>query len=223
MREEPVDYPGRQTTSVHLPPPARHSMGPCLLFIVLVTIVTVLAGTVNVTNMSHSTYSHIDYSHYHRLSTSLNHSVNATLPIQGNCSILCTGSKPISSIINCTNISELQSPFTGIGETSPTKTAAKVKLVSEVISLAKKPRPDAKLPPIQHEPSPVPKSKPKPLQSCEKLKFASDPLFPKTALATFPGSGNTWTRHIIQQLTGNCDNIGNSDNTGNTDNTGKHW
>ena len=36
---------------------------------------------------------------------------------------------------------------------------------------------------------------------CAILKFAY-PRFPLTAPASFPGSGNTWTRHLIQQLTG---------------------
>ena len=38
-------------------------------------------------------------------------------------------------------------------------------------------------------------------ESCLSLKFANL-SFPKTALASFPGSGNTWSRHLIQQLTG---------------------
>lgn len=32
-------------------------------------------------------------------------------------------------------------------------------------------------------------------------RFADKPL-PKIALASFPGSGNTWTRHLLQQYTG---------------------
>ena len=37
--------------------------------------------------------------------------------------------------------------------------------------------------------------------SCVKLGFSPTPL-PITALASQPDSGNTWTRHLIQQLTG---------------------
>ena len=37
--------------------------------------------------------------------------------------------------------------------------------------------------------------------SCCPLKFAHK-SFPKTAMASHPGSGNTWVRHLIQQLTG---------------------
>ncbi|KAI0242306.1 WSC domain-containing protein 2 [Lamellibrachia satsuma] len=36
---------------------------------------------------------------------------------------------------------------------------------------------------------------------CPKLHFSRRHL-PATALASFPGSGNTWTRHLIQQATG---------------------
>ena len=39
--------------------------------------------------------------------------------------------------------------------------------------------------------------------SCVKLRFASSlDNYPLTALASAPGSGNTWVRHLIQQLTG---------------------
>ncbi|KAK2183803.1 hypothetical protein NP493_295g02021 [Ridgeia piscesae] len=45
---------------------------------------------------------------------------------------------------------------------------------------------------------------------CPSLHFAKDPL-PTTALASFPGSGNTWMRHLIQQSTGPvtivCENV----------------
>ena len=37
--------------------------------------------------------------------------------------------------------------------------------------------------------------------SCLQLGYSNDPL-PRTALASYPGSGNTWVRHLIQQLTG---------------------
>ena len=30
-----------------------------------------------------------------------------------------------------------------------------------------------------------------------------DPPGPVTALASFPGSGNTWTRHLLEELSGN--------------------
>ena len=36
---------------------------------------------------------------------------------------------------------------------------------------------------------------------CAPLHFSSVAL-KKTALASYPGSGNTWHRHLIQQLTG---------------------
>ena len=36
---------------------------------------------------------------------------------------------------------------------------------------------------------------------CRAVRFLSPPGR-VTALASFPGSGNTWTRHLIQQLTG---------------------
>ena len=39
-------------------------------------------------------------------------------------------------------------------------------------------------------------------QSCIPLKFSRTMKFPKTALASHPGSGSTWSRHLIQQLTG---------------------
>jgi hypothetical protein len=38
--------------------------------------------------------------------------------------------------------------------------------------------------------------------SCLPLKFSTSYKFPKTVLASHPGSGNTWSRHLIQQLTG---------------------
>lgn len=38
---------------------------------------------------------------------------------------------------------------------------------------------------------------------CPRTNFtATDPSCPRTWLLSFPGSGNTWTRHILQQLTG---------------------
>ena len=36
---------------------------------------------------------------------------------------------------------------------------------------------------------------------CHEMKFAN-PSLPTTALASFPGSGNTWIRHLIQEATG---------------------
>ena len=38
-------------------------------------------------------------------------------------------------------------------------------------------------------------------ENCLALHF-SDTKLPRTALASFPGSGNTWTRHLLQQATG---------------------
>ena len=37
--------------------------------------------------------------------------------------------------------------------------------------------------------------------ACTMLRFSSVPL-PITALASIPGSGNTWSRHIIELITG---------------------
>ena len=39
---------------------------------------------------------------------------------------------------------------------------------------------------------------------CVQMGFSRVPL-PKTALASFPGSGNTWLRHLVEQLTGKID------------------
>ena len=39
-------------------------------------------------------------------------------------------------------------------------------------------------------------------ESCLPLKFSTHRKFPDIALASHPGSGNTWSRHLIQQLTG---------------------
>ena len=39
------------------------------------------------------------------------------------------------------------------------------------------------------------------LRGCQPLRRSQIRL-PKTALASFPGSGNTWARHILQQATG---------------------
>ena len=36
-----------------------------------------------------------------------------------------------------------------------------------------------------------------------ELHFFQNGTLPKTALASFPGSGNTWTRHLLQVATGN--------------------
>ncbi|KAK6181148.1 hypothetical protein SNE40_009073 [Patella caerulea] len=38
-------------------------------------------------------------------------------------------------------------------------------------------------------------------KNCPKLGFAKPPL-PLTALASYPGSGNSWTRHLLQKSTG---------------------
>lgn len=39
-------------------------------------------------------------------------------------------------------------------------------------------------------------------KDCQKLHFREKYLLPLTALASFPGCGNTWVRHLIQQATG---------------------
>lgn len=39
-------------------------------------------------------------------------------------------------------------------------------------------------------------------KSCGNLSF-SKIVLPATALVSFPGSGNTWLRHLIQEATGN--------------------
>ena len=36
---------------------------------------------------------------------------------------------------------------------------------------------------------------------CRKVQFSAMKL-PRTYLASFPGSGNTWVRHLLQQATG---------------------
>ena len=38
--------------------------------------------------------------------------------------------------------------------------------------------------------------------SCTDVKFSSINHLPATALASFPGSGNTWTRHLLELATG---------------------
>ena len=38
-------------------------------------------------------------------------------------------------------------------------------------------------------------------QDCKSLHFSKKPL-PVTALFSYPGSGNTWIRHLLQQSTG---------------------
>ena len=37
---------------------------------------------------------------------------------------------------------------------------------------------------------------------CEKIKLGSQNQFKKIMLASFPGSGNTWTRYVIERATG---------------------
>ena len=45
-------------------------------------------------------------------------------------------------------------------------------------------------------------------ESCLTINYSrSDPPLPPTALASSPGSGNTWVRHLIQQLTGKIANF----------------
>ena len=43
-------------------------------------------------------------------------------------------------------------------------------------------------------------------ESCFALKFSTHHRFPKTALASHPGSGSTWSRHLIQQISGKSQN-----------------
>lgn len=38
---------------------------------------------------------------------------------------------------------------------------------------------------------------------CSKLQFLNPPMKNPVALASFPGSGNTWFRYLLQQATGN--------------------
>ena len=45
------------------------------------------------------------------------------------------------------------------------------------------------------------KSKRDKSKSCQAVGFSKTAL-PRTALASFPGSGNTWVRHLLQQATG---------------------
>ena len=40
-------------------------------------------------------------------------------------------------------------------------------------------------------------------KSCQTLGYAETNPFPLTSLCSYPGSGNTWVRHLIQQATGN--------------------
>ena len=51
-------------------------------------------------------------------------------------------------------------------------------------------------------PARVTKVNPKPSKGCHKTLNLVKPAGIVTALATFPGSGNTWTRHLIQEATG---------------------
>lgn len=38
---------------------------------------------------------------------------------------------------------------------------------------------------------------------CDPVKLRFDSSLPVTALYSYPGSGNTWVRHLLQQATGN--------------------
>ena len=38
--------------------------------------------------------------------------------------------------------------------------------------------------------------------NCQPLHFIHEHPMPRTALDSFPGSGNTWVRHLLQQATG---------------------
>ena len=42
--------------------------------------------------------------------------------------------------------------------------------------------------------------------ACGPRKLADTP-FPVTALASFPGSGNTWARHLIEHMSGNYNQV----------------
>ncbi|CAH1780855.1 unnamed protein product, partial [Owenia fusiformis] len=44
------------------------------------------------------------------------------------------------------------------------------------------------------------------ISTCQPLHY-SKRLLPVTALYSFPGSGNTWMRHLIQQITGLDDSV----------------
>eukprot|EP00058_Branchiostoma_floridae_P026331 XP_002611822.1 hypothetical protein BRAFLDRAFT_83155 [Branchiostoma floridae] len=44
------------------------------------------------------------------------------------------------------------------------------------------------------------------LEQCTALRYSPTPL-PITALVSFPGSGNTWLRYLVQQATGNFTRI----------------
>ena len=48
-----------------------------------------------------------------------------------------------------------------------------------------------------------------PRPSCLNVSFAPSPDLPSTALASYPGSGNTWTRHLIELITGERDEASN--------------
>ena len=37
---------------------------------------------------------------------------------------------------------------------------------------------------------------------CGEVKFGSDKQFPITSLSSYPGSGNTWVRYLIEEYTG---------------------
>lgn len=45
------------------------------------------------------------------------------------------------------------------------------------------------------------------MQWCQPLRFLNDLNRPIIALVSFPGSGNTWLRYLIQQATGNLRKI----------------
>ena len=37
---------------------------------------------------------------------------------------------------------------------------------------------------------------------CGEVKFAEPGTFPATSLSSYPGSGNTWVRYLIEEYTG---------------------
>lgn len=49
----------------------------------------------------------------------------------------------------------------------------------------------------------VPKGHDKNMLKCENITIRlAEERLPKTGLVSFPGSGNTWTRHLLQQVSG---------------------
>ena len=78
----------------------------------------------------------------------------------------------------------------------PAKEGTKAKFKCETRSLFKVMRPYK----IRKRPPEVTSQTAHP--ECDRKLEYMNPPGPVTALASFPGAGNTWTRHMIQQLTG---------------------